>query len=380
MKLQKLFLLIGIAFIAVSCEKADDNASVSPVVSPESASISLQIAGTSGVQTRATGNPNQEEKVLKLDAFVFNADGSLEAYKSATSTANTITKVDNIAVTSGAKKIFVLANYASDASSIKTLDDLKKAVADLKNEKDNGRLTMATDIVDVTILPGKNYIGYSSSVSDGTSLAPHSYSLTRLVSRVKIEDMQWQSSEYSFDDLTAFVINASKSSSIANLGTVSAPAAYYEGLSGSGDLFPSASTVLSGSDNFLTTAASNNNTYFYLYENQPVNNVMAYPTILVIRAKVKQNNVYISNVPGRVDASGYTYFPVVINKEGTASTVSGATDGHTYIKRNNTYSIKTVVKGLGVSNPFSSEAPSSLSVQVNVAAWALNISQTAVFE
>lgn len=380
MKLRNIFLLVSLAFIAISCEKSDDNTSVSPVVTVESASISLQIAGTDIAVTRASGNPNQEEKVLKLDAFVFKADGSLEAYKNATSSSNTITKVDNIAVTSGVKKIFVLANYASDASLIKTIDDLKKAVADLKNEKDNGRLTMATDLVDVTILPGKNYIGYSSNVSDGTSLAPHSYSLTRLVSRVKIEDMQWQSSEYSFDDFTAFVINASKNSFLVSAASVAAPASYYEGLAGAGDLFPSGSTVLSGSDNFLTTTASNNNTYFYLYENQPVNNVMVYPTILVIRAKVKQNNVYLSNVPGRVDANGYTYFPVVINKEGTSSTISGSTDAHTYVKRNNTYSIKTVVKGLGTSNPFSSEAPSSLSTQVNVAAWALNISQTAVFE
>lgn len=380
MKLKNLFLLIVLACMTMSCEKAEESDSVTPVVTTKSASISLQIAGTNGLEARATGNPTQEEKVLKLDAFVFNADGSLEAYKTATSSVNTITKVDNIAVTSGAKKIFVLANYAGDASLIKTLDDLKKAVADLKNEKDNGRLTMSTDIVDVTILPGKNYIGYASGISDGTSLAPHSYALTRLVSRVKIEDMQWQSSDYSFDDLTAFVINTPKSSFLVNAASVSAPAAYYEGLTGSGDLYPSTSTVLTGADNFLTSAASNNNTYFYLYENQPVNNVMAYPTILVIRAKVKQNNIYISNIPGRVDASGYTYFPVVINKEGISSNVTGATDGHTYVKRNNTYSIKTVVKGLGTSNPFSSESPSSLSVQVNVAAWALNISQTTVFE
>ncbi|PXV63354.1 major fimbrial subunit protein FimA [Dysgonomonas alginatilytica] len=380
MKLKNLFLLGSIALMTMSCEKSEDSVEASPMISVKSASISLQIAGSDDLGTRSSGSPTQEEKVLKLDAFVFNADGSLEAYKPATSSVNTITKVDNIAVTSGAKKIFVLANYAGDASLIKTLDDLKKVSADLKNEKDNGRLIMSTDLADVTILPGKNYIGYASGVTDGTSLAPHSYSLTRLVSRVKIEDMQWQSSEYTFEDQTAFVLNAAKNSFIVSATSVSAPSSYYEGLAGSGDLFPSESTVLSGADNFLTTVAGNNNTYFYLYENQPVNSVMNYPTILVIRAKVKRSNVYVSNIPGRVDANGYTYFPVIINKEGTSSTVTGATDGHTYIKRNNTYSVKTVVKGLGTSNPFSSESPSSLNAQVNVAAWALNISQTNVFE
>lgn len=380
MKLRNLFLLGSIALMTMSCDKAEDSVETGPMISVKSASISLQIAGSENLGTRSSGNPTQEEKVLKLDAFVFNTDGSLEAYKTVTSAVNTITKVDNIAVTNGTKKVFVLANYAGDASLIKTLEDLKKVSADLKNEKDNGRLTMSTDLADVTILPGKNYIGYSSGVTDGTSLAPHTYSLIRLVSRVKIEDMQWQSSEYSFEDQTAFVLNAAKNSFLVSASSVTAPSAYYEGLSGSGDLFPSANTVLTGADNFLSTVASNNNTYFYLYENQPVNDVMNYPTILVIRAKVKQNNVYVSNIPGRVDASGYTYFPVIINKGGVSSTVSGSTDGHTYIKRNNTYSIKTVVKGLGTSNPFSSAAPSSLSAQVNVAAWALNISQTNIFD
>lgn len=380
MKLRNLLLLSSLAFMTMSCEKDDENIISDPRPSNEYASLNLQISGTGGMEARYAGAVTGEDKVLKLDAFVFNTDGSLEAYKGTTSSNNTITKVDNIAVTSGAKKIFVLANYSEDASLIKTLEDLKKAVADLKNEKDNGHLTMTTDLVSVTILPGKNYVGYSSNISDGTSLAPHSYSLTRLVSRVKIEDMQWQSSEYSFDDLTAFVINASKNSLLLTAESTSAPAAYYQSFSGSGDLYPSTSTVLSGSDNFLTTPASANNTYFYLYENQPVNNVIAYPSILVIRAKVKQNNVYLKNVPGRVDANGYTYFPVVINKEGTSSTISWVTDGHMYVKRNNTYNIKTVARGLGTSNPFNSEAPSSLSVSVNVAAWGLNVSQTTVFE
>ncbi len=103
--------------------------------------------------------------------------------------------------------------------------------------------------------------------------------------------------------------------------------------------------------------------------------------MIVLRTKVKQSNKYINNVPGRVDANGYTYFPVIINLEGTNSSVSGGgSNSHQYVKRNNTYNIKTVVKGLGTSNPFSSEAPSSLNVQITVAPWALTISQTRVFE
>lgn len=194
--------------------------------------------------------------------------------------------------------------------------------------------------------------------------------------------MQWQGGgEYTFEDPTAFILNAAKSSNIVKLAAASLPTGYYQGgLSGTGDLYPSSSTVLSGADNFLTSPASNNSTYFYIYENQPVEDNI-FPTIIVLRAKVKQNGIYINNIPGRVDTNGYTYFPVIINKESANSTISGASDNHKYVKRNNTYNIKTVVKGLGTSNPFSSEAPSSLNVQISVAPpWALNISQTVVFE
>ncbi len=377
MKSRGLFLsAIIIAILGVSCDRAEDSDIPTPIVRGKVASISLQISGTP--QTKASGNPSQEDKVLKLDAFVFNIDGSLEAAKSVTSQNNSITKVDNIAVTSGEKRIFVLANYASDISAIKSITELQNTLSDLKNEKDNGQLTMSTDVINAVIVPGKNYIGYTSNPTDGTSLEPHTFLLTRLTARVKVEDMQWQSSEYSFEGATAFILNAVKNSHISN-SALSLPVSYYQGLSGTGDLYPSSSTVLSGSENFLSSTATNNNTYFYLYENQPADGTI-YPTILVLRAKVKQNNKYISNIPGRVDSEGYTYFPVIINLEGNNSTVTGASDNHKYIRRNNTYNIKTIVKGLGTSNPFSSESPSSLNVQVSVAPWALNISQTSVFE
>lgn len=378
MNSKKLFLFaIIIALFTVSCDKIEES-DAPVVVAGQKASISLQISGTS--QTKASGNPTQEDKVLKLDAFVFNPDGTLEAIKSLTSQSNSITKLDNIAVTSGSKKVFVLANYAGDVSSVKTLGELQGITSDLKNEKENGQLTMSTDVIEISVLPGKNYIGYSTSPSDGTSLEPHTFVLSRLAARVKIEDMQWQSSEYTFEEPTAFILNAVRNSNVTNPSLSSLPADYYQGFSGNGDLYPSTSTILSGAENFLTSTASNNNTYFYLYENQPVDSKI-YPTMIVLRTKVKQSNKYINNIPGRVDANGYTYFPVIINLEGTNSSVSGGgSDSHQYVKRNNTYNIKTVVKGLGTSNPFSSEAPSSLNVQITVAPWALTISQTRVFE
>ncbi len=164
MKSKSMFLsAIIIAFCAVSCDNSEETVIPEPtVIEGEKATLSLQISGTP--QTKAQGNPEQEDKVLKLDAFVFNMDGTIESQKSATSQNNTITKVDNIAVTSGTKKIFVLANYTGDVSSVKTYSELQQVVSDLKNEKDNGRLTMSTEVVDVIIIPGKNYLGYTTNL------------------------------------------------------------------------------------------------------------------------------------------------------------------------------------------------------------------------
>lgn len=379
MKFKNFFLISALAVMASACSSSDEiEQTNSNQTKGESAIISLQISGTG---EKAAGSPSQEEMILRLDAFVFNADGSLEAIKTVTSSDNSIQSVENVAVTTGTKKILVLANYAGTTSNVKNASDLQNLMTDLANEKDKGRLTMSTELVTVNIRPGKNYLGYVSVPADGASLDPKALPLVRFASRIKINDMQWQSSEYTFEEPTAMVVNATKNSSIIPNTTSPIAYTYYQALAGTGDLYPTAaSTVLSESDNFLSTPAANNATYFYVYENQPVNDII-YPTMLIIRAKVKdKSGNYVVNVPGRVDANSYTYYPVIINKTGTGATITGATDGHKYIKRNNTYNISTVVKGLGTINPFSSDAPSSLSVQMTVSSWALNIQQTQTFE
>lgn len=378
MKFKNLFLISALAGMVSACSNSDEIGQPNPnETKGESAIISLQISGTT---EKAAGDPSQEEIILRLDAFIFNADGSLEATKTVTSPVNSIQSVENVAVTTGTKKILVLANYTGTTSNVKNAADLQSLLTDLANEKDRGRLTMSTELVTVSIKSGKNYLGYVSVPTDGTALDPEALPLVRFASRIKINNMQWQSSEYTFEEPTAMVVNATKSTSIIQNTTSPIAYTYYQALAGAGDLYPTASTVLSGSDNFLSSPATNNATYFYVYENQPVNDVI-YPTMVVIRAKVKdKSGNYIVNIPGRVDANSYTYYPVIINKTGTGTTITGATDGHKYIKKNNTYNISTVVKGLGTINPFSSEAPSSLSVQMTVSAWALNIQQTQIFE
>lgn len=161
--LSTVFLIMTLA----ACNNADEFDTPSTPQESQSANLSIEISGsaqTQGISLKSSGTPSAEDKILKLDAFIFNADGSLDGSKEVLSTSgNTITSISNIPVSSGNKKVFVVANYQGDAALISSLEDLYGAVADLRNEKDNGYLTMVTPLIDTEIKPGKNYIGYNAS-------------------------------------------------------------------------------------------------------------------------------------------------------------------------------------------------------------------------
>ena len=75
---------------------------------------------------------------------------------------------------------------------------------------------------------------------------------------------------------------------------------------------------------------------------------------------------------------GYTLdtsaFPAGTNITGTAGT------GTSNITRNNTYAIKATIKNIGTTDPMGDITPTSLELTVNVATWALNITQDVTFD
>lgn len=60
--------------------------------------------------------------------------------------------------------------------------------------------------------------------------------------------------------------------------------------------------------------------------------------------------------------------------------ISNAGTGTSNITRNNTYAIKATIKNIGTTDPMGDITPTSLELTVNVATWALNITQDVTFD
>ena len=81
------------------------------------------------------------------------------------------------------------------------------------------------------------------------------------------------------------------------------------------------------------------------------------------------------------DTGSTIYYPIIINKSQSGTTITGASGtGTSNIARNTTYSIKATIKSIGITDPMEDITPTSLQLTVSVADWALNITQDVTFE
>ena len=94
--------------------------------------------------------------------------------------------------------------------------------------------------------------------------------------------------------------------------------------------------------------------------------------------------VFDQDGPGTAYDEETVYYPIVINKSqsGTTITENGETKtGRTgYLDRNTVYNLSAVIKGKGVSDPSQDIEPADLNLTVTVADWTLTVTQEVVFE
>lgn len=109
------------------------------------------------------------------------------------------------------------------------------------------------------------------------------------------------------------------------------------------------------------------NYWFYILPNEETTH-----TALVLEGTFKKN----------ADDTGSTiYYPIIINKSQSGTTITGGSGtGTSNIARNTTYSIKATIKSIGIADPMGDITPTSLQLTVSVADWALNIAQDVTFE
>mgnify|MGYP001000211631 FL=1 len=111
--------------------------------------------------------------------------------------------------------------------------------------------------------------------------------------------------------------------------------------------------------------------YYYVNENNSLvitgnENAPAQKMLIVLRAKVYNGETVVTELKDLfTDAEGYTYYPILVNKDGVAEN-GKVGDGNVY--RNTQYNISLTIKGLG--NPTIDDVDKAfLDVKVEVAPW-----------
>lgn len=212
MKLNNIF--IALSFLSLlSCAKDEIDIDKEREQTEElryDATLSLSVGGDGTLVTKSDDtNGFSPDSIKRLSAAVF-MDDKLVAFKDSTQLAEDgtelplkdvtqhITKLDFIKVPSGNAQLLLIANYkvSKELQKIGTkLSQYGNIVVDLSDEI-NGRLTMSSDILSVSLEQGLNFIGLSDSKGSqtiegvtGTELRGSSIDLYRSVSRVQVNSL-----------------------------------------------------------------------------------------------------------------------------------------------------------------------------------------------
>lgn len=179
MKLRSLLLGIMITGVFVACSDNDEVPGKDPVTN-DSATLSVQIAN---VQTKSLGDTEVDDKTISdLSVVVFNGtadDAPVEAIGHAIPKEGSTVKELTMPVTSGNKKVLVLANLteaqlkAMNLTKNATFSSVEKARLAYSASEVNGTLSMNSAVYTVSLDPGVvNYLGYTKDqAQDGHYLA-----------------------------------------------------------------------------------------------------------------------------------------------------------------------------------------------------------------
>lgn len=361
-----LLFISALATLALSaCNKQDD-----PTIDPNEGQptlLTINLTGSSA--SKAVGAPAVgDETTIKTGmVFVFKGTGAnpaLDAKQSFDFTGSMLAPIA-VNITQGVRQVYVVANVnTANFATINTLSDLQHATT---------KLSLANFRAGITgSLPMSGFVA-NVDASAGTLAAPTQVAVTLefIGSRVHVD---WDISNLN-PGITGLTIDG------AALLNVDAHSEYIATPNGSGGFNPlthgltnylrgiqtlenPAGTVFTGSylphpatltniyDAELFTARANKGftaNYTYVFENSSPN-----PIIVAFK--------------GTIGTTVY-YWPIVIN--GTRNGILGANAGDqtASIKRGTIYHVKAVIKGLGVSDPYTPINPGAIEVTLNTASW-----------
>ena len=333
----------------------------------KTARLELKLAGTPETGTRATGAalPTSEDNINTIAVGIFDHS---------TGETNTIAEpvleegVYKINCKAGTCDIIVVAN--APTGTFKGVASKSLFIAKTVELA----ATAQSGIQVATNLPMSGEAANVKFVAGDTK--EQTIEINRLVSRVSISsiktafDPKGQYANAKFVAKKIFLHNAKSKSTVAenNAGALTTTVP----LSGkTGGQNPYLQTAISPEVTFPGNAHTTKY-WFYTFPNADTGK----PTKLVIYGSFDADG----------DGSGAavdTYYPVVVNKQQTGTTITGGTDadrGTATIVRNATYDIAATIKGIGVDDPDKDINPATLKLTVTVAGWELDIKQNVTFE
>ncbi len=407
MKIFKILLVVAIAFGMMACNNEQDvpqvidgpEATISVKVFPSTNSPGVRSVGDlSGADATTSPGLEAESAVKTLEVWIFSGD-VLTGYKSAAGA-----EVTDIEAIAGASTVVVVANanIGIKGSKADLLDEVKGLPI---SNITAGGLVMTAEPIDVTLMAGNNYYGYSDTefdaivaadpskkthLADGKTALP----LVRVNARVAIVgatlnyDAVPPTQQEVFDelrDVEVAMFNVPEETNLFYART--APSASFLATNdafqygqqwpspdlsyvGVNDVTPAPNSLLFAGPLTLPTTPHNlieNTLAPYFYVNENTSATAGEKMIIVLRAKPYKVGAAVTSLTNLyTDTNGYTYYPVWVNLDGIASPSGVVGDGNVY--RNTQYNVTLTIKGLGRPS-IDPIDQAFLDVKVEVAPW-----------
>ncbi|WP_321332220.1 fimbrial protein [uncultured Bacteroides sp.] len=358
--------LIGLAIPLLSACSGDANAPEQPT-NEKNASLQLTVEGTLP-ESRASGSalPTGEDNIRTLAVGVFNLDGGVNVIAEPTLTGTTASTIN---CTAGTCNIVVVANAPSGTfAGVTTLDAFLNKTVSLGSTATSGVQTP-----DNLPMSGRT----DGVVLEAGITAKTTVNLTRLVARISTSkvvtafDANGQYIKATFKMDRIFLYDACGTSKVST-GDVSftMPASPYwlSGGTVNGD-----GTWTAGTDYLLDDISPAESSlsaphWFYTF----ANNSIMHPTKLVI------SGLFDADGAGTAYSEKRVYYPIVVNKAQTGTTIDGTGGGTSTIARNTNYTISVTLKGIGADSPEDDIEPVAVDLSVKVNDWELTFLQEVV--
>ncbi|MDR0989182.1 MAG: hypothetical protein LBM06_06950 [Prevotellaceae bacterium] len=388
---KNIFLLAGTALCCACWSLSSCNSDeVDYTHLPKDAKLSLALQGSSPqIETRATATdfPTNEGNLQRITVGVFFANGStnvIEELEAGQLTAGATTPNILCAAGNGQTVIVVANTPASLFAGASTKADFIAKKVSLQQTVSGGNTWQTADNLPMS---GENIV----DIAPGSTPTKATVSLSRLVARVSVGSIrtefaptgQYGNATFKLTDIYAY--NVPTTSNVESGTTLFPVTTNFTGgmndtgvpVTGSEYLMHSLNKAAAGgsSANLINGARY----WFYTFANQegtqPADVTTPHPLKLVIK--------------GEFDADGNgskpavtVHYPIVVNKAqaGTSFTGGDSNNGNSNVYRNATYDVSVVIRGKGSDSPEEDVEQAYLVVSVNVAPWAINLTQEVIFD